>query len=218
MLKGVDVVIKGKLYTPSIWSGPIIPPEPPTEPPTGGGEHPAHPIHLPVFPAHPIVIPPDFIGPGVPSHPIVLPPGIWGPTDPRPMPPIYLPPITGAGGEHPAHPIVIPPGSIDGEHPEHPIVIPPPGGGEHPAHPIVIPPGGIDGEHPAHPIVIPPPAPGEPSHPIVIPPDPPSGGTPEPPEIMNNWDVKTYWTPLTGWGVAIVPSEEHPGVPVPSKR
>ena len=174
MPKGVDVVIKGKLYTPSIWSGPIIPPESPTEPPTGGGEHPAHPIHLPVFPAHPIVIPPDFIGPGVPSHPIVLPPdppGIWGPTDPRPMPPIYLPPITGPGGEHPAHPIVIPP-----------------------------------------------PAPGEPSHPIVIPPDPPSGGTPEPPEIMNNWDVKTYWTPLTGWGVAIVPSEEHPGVPVPSKR
>ena len=191
MPKGIDVVIKGKLYTPSIWSGPIIPPEqPPTEPPTGGGEHPAHPIHLPVFPAHPIVIPPDFIGPGVPSHPIVLPPdppGIWGPTDPRPMPPIYLPPITGAGGEHPAHPIVIPPGSIDGEHPEHPIVIPPP-------------------------------APGEPTHPIVIPPDPPSGGTPEPPEIMNNWDVKTYWTPLTGWGVAIVPSEEHSGVPVPSKR
>ena len=95
MPKGVDVVIKGKLYTPSIWSGPIIPPESPTEPPTGGGEHPAHPIHLPVFPAHPIVIPPDFVGPGVPSHPIVLPPPPDPPEGGKPPPP------DGGWGYHP---------------------------------------------------------------------------------------------------------------------
>lgn len=53
---------------------------------------------------------------------------IWGPTDPRPTPPIQLPPgypgqppSSGGGGEHPAHPIYMP-----GAHPEHPIVIPPP--------------------------------------------------------------------------------------------
>jgi hypothetical protein len=29
--------------------------------------------------------------------------------------------------------------------------------------------------------------------------------------------VKTYWSPATGWGVAIVPSESHPGTPTPAK-
>jgi hypothetical protein len=66
------------------------------------------------------VIPPNAIGPGLPTHPIVLPPpgpvdpgysppwanvpvdpgygipegglGTWGPNDPRPTPPIVLPP------------------------------------------------------------------------------------------------------------------------------
>ena len=35
------------------------------------------------------------------------PPHIWGPTDPRPTPPIYIPP-GGGGLPHPEHPIVIP--------------------------------------------------------------------------------------------------------------
>lgn len=157
----------------------------------------------PPHPAHPIVIPPGFI-PGTPEHPIVLPP----PDAPVPMPPIYI------EGDHPEHPIVIiPPGAIDGVHPEHPIVIPPTIWGPtdpRPSHPIVIPPDTIPG-FPAHPIVIPPGEPGVPAHPIVIPPD-------EPPKPLENWDVKTYWTPVSGWGVAIVPSEEHPGTPTPSRR
>jgi hypothetical protein len=99
-----------------------------------------------------------------PEHPIApggSPPGIWGPTDPRPTPPI-----------------VIPPGAIDGVHPEHPIYIP-----VYPAHPIVIPPGSIvdDPPFPAHPIVIPPgiwgPTDPMPTPPIVIP-QPPGGGPP----------------------------------------
>lgn len=100
---------------PSIWPSP---------------GHPEHPIALPPYvPAHPIIIPPDFISPGVPAHPIVIPPVIW----PRPG--------------HPAHPIVIPPdlGIWPGGHPEHPIVIPPPTSiwpGGTPTHPIVIPPDG----------------------------------------------------------------------------
>jgi hypothetical protein len=116
---------------------------------------------------------------------------------------------------------VIPPGFIDGVHPEHPIVIPPsiwPSPG-HPAHPIVIPPDiGIwpPDARPEHPIVIPPPVTvwppdGKPEHPIVIPPD-------GPPQVMENWEVKSYWTPQGGWAVAIVPTEVHPGVPTPSKK
>lgn len=90
------------------------------------------------------------------------PPGIWGPTDPRPTPPIVIPPGW-LGNGVPTHPIVLPP-----PRPEHPIVIPPdavsPGV---PAHPIVLPP-----YVPAHPIVIPPDslAPGVPTHPIYLPP------------------------------------------------
>lgn len=52
---------------------------------------------------------------GGPIMPPDKPPGIWGPTDPRPTPPIYLPPIIPGG----------PPINI-GAHPEHPIVLPPP--------------------------------------------------------------------------------------------
>jgi hypothetical protein len=68
---------------------------------------------------------------------------------------------------------------------------------------------------PEHPIVIPPPTTVwppdvKPVHPIVIPPD-------GPPQEMPNWEVKAYWTEEGGWGVAIVPTEEHPGVPTPSK-
>lgn len=79
------------------------------------------------IPAHPIVIPPGSIAPGVPAHPIVLPPPI------------------------PAHPIEIPPGNFN-PRPEHPIVLPP----FIPTHPIVIPPDAVSPGVPAHPIVIPP--------------------------------------------------------------
>lgn len=101
-------------------------------------------------PAHPIVIPPGAIGPGLPSHPIYL--------------PVY-----------PAHPIVIPPDSIGPGLPSHPIYIP-----VYPSHPIVIPPDAVAPGYPAHPIVLPEPPlgiwggpwlPPYPSHPIVIPPE-----------------------------------------------
>ena len=100
-------------------------------------------------PAHPIVIPPDAIGPGLPSHPIYL--------------PVY-----------PGHPIVLPPDSIGPGLPSHPIYIP-----VYPSHPIVIPPDAVGPGQPAHPIVLPiypdqglpPLSPGVPTHPIVIPPE-----------------------------------------------
>ena len=67
----------------------------------GGG--PIEPPSAPVYPAHPIVLPPEISGP----------PGPW------PTPPIYLPPDPGEPPLIPAHPIVLPP-----------IDIPPPDGGE----------------------------------------------------------------------------------------
>jgi hypothetical protein len=81
-----------------------------------------------------------------------------------------------------------------------------------PTPPIYLPPETIPGV-PAHPIYIPPtiwPSPGVPTHPIVIPPPP------EKPQVLENWEVKTAWSPESGWVVAIVPSESHPGVPTPS--
>ena len=100
--------------------------------------------------------------------------------------------------------------------------IPPPAGGVpvYPAHPIVLPPeiSGPPGPWPTPPIYLPPdpghPPPLLPTHPIVLPPidiPPPDGGT------QDKWQVQTYWTPETGWGVAIVPG---PGatVPTPSKK
>ena len=96
---------------------------------------PTHPIYLPVYPSHPIVIPPGSLAPGVPTHPIYL--------------PVY-----------PAHPIVIPPDAVGPGQPEHPIVLPPAG--------PVDPGYGIDaGLRPTHPIY----NPAYPSHPIVIPPE-----------------------------------------------
>jgi len=35
---------------------------------------------------------------------------------------------------------------------------------------------------------------------------------------QDKWLVQTYWTPETGWGVAIIPGPGHPGVPTPSKK
>jgi hypothetical protein len=137
-----------------------------------------------------------------------------------PAHPIVLPPVPPVAPGFPAHPIVIPPGSIDGEHPAHPIVIPPPvppDSGNVPSHPIYIPPDAVGPGVPSHPIYIPPGPPGEPAHPIVLPPDPPDGGPPQPPTVLDKWDVKAYWTPVSGWGVGIFPTGEHPGYPTPAK-
>jgi len=46
--------------------------------------------------------------------------GIWGPTDPRPTPPIHLPPPGGGGPVDPGYGIPI------GGHPAHPIYLPDP--------------------------------------------------------------------------------------------
>jgi hypothetical protein len=70
---------------------------------------------------------------------------------------------------------------------------------------------------PEHPIYLPPgiwPNPPEgqapiPEHPIVIP--PPDGVPPDAPKL----EVKTAWTPQTGWVVVLVPTGEHP---TPSKQ
>jgi len=85
--------------------------------------------------------------PGVPAHPIYNPPGIWGPTDPRPMPPIYLPPGSGPGEPPgiwgPSDPRPTPPIVIPRPPPEAPN--PPPGGGAKPP-----PPEGGWGYHPEY--------------------------------------------------------------------
>jgi hypothetical protein len=134
------------------------------------------------------VYPPSGGQPGYPTHPIYL-PGYPA----HPIPPVIWPTPPGGGGQpgYPTHPIAPTPG-----------------------HPIVLPPGTIPGLKPEHPIYIPPPVPGVPTHPIVIPPP----GSPDKPEIVENWDVKAFWTPDSGWTVAVVPSDQHPGVPTPSKR
>lgn len=113
----------------------------------GHPPRPVHPIWLPVFPAHPIVIPPGSIAPGVPTHPIVLPPVIWGPDDPRPTHPIVLPPNSIAPGV-PTHPIYLPPtiwGGANEPFPTHPIFLPPgnPGNPFPPQDPDAVPSPGI---------------------------------------------------------------------------
>jgi hypothetical protein len=176
-------------------------------------------------PMPPIYHPPGPVDPGY-SRPI----GPGGPVDPgyshpiRPpgtaMPPIYYPPSIWGGGNYPlpTPPIYHPPGPVDPGY-SHPL--PPPGTwGGTPPHtpmpPIYLPPGTIPGLKPEHPIYIPPtiwgPGDPRPTHPIVLPPP----GSDEKPEVLENWDVKSYWSPATGWGIAIVPTEQHPGVPTPS--
>src|SRR5262252_1289919 len=127
------------------------------------------------------------------GHPIAPggpPPGIWGGAPPQIGYPLPQPPLGIWGG----------------------------GGVPMPTPPIYLPPGTLPGGKPEHPIYIPPSSgvPGVPTHPIELP--PPGSPPDEKPEVLENWDVKTYWSPATGWGVAVVPSEEHPGVPTPSKR
>jgi len=196
-MAGVPVTIVGELYYSSlgIGGGPVIPPAPP------GVVSP--PIYYPPviseppgpWPTHPIHLPPaqpPVIWPpaGVVSPPIYYPPEISGPPGPWPQPPFH------PGG---------PPLGIWGG-----------GNVPMPTPPIYLPPGTIPGLKPEHPIYIPPSGgvPGVPAHPIVLP--PPGSPPDQKPEVLENWDVKTYWLPTTGWGVAIVPSTEHPGTPTPS--
>lgn len=190
------------------WGG-VAPPMPshPIAPGGGGGvgiwPSPGHPAH----PIAPGGSPPGiWPSPGVPTHPIAPggpPLGIWGGAPPYPdqgLPPsgVGIWPSPG----HPAHPIAPggqPPGPSQG-----------PG---FPTPPIYLPPGTLPG-HPEHPIFIPPSVniPNFPTHPIVLPPP----GSGDKPQVLENWDVKTAWSPQSGWVVAIVPSEEHPGTPTPS--
>lgn len=189
---------------PGIWGGgnqpfptpPIVIPIPPDSIAPGV---PAHPIWLPIYPAHPIVIPPGAIAPGVPTHPIVLPPvdppSIW-PSPGRPAHPIVIPPDAISPGV-PAHPIVLPPLEIWGPtdpRPTPPIYIP---GG---------PPGTWPGQrppHPAHPIVTPPPGGG--------PGEPPNGQPPA--EAGGNW--QWGWNVSNGWHPVYVPNPGGKPQPVP---
>jgi hypothetical protein len=162
--------------------------------------------------------------PGEPTHPWVppsgeVPPGYWGgvapPLPTHPIAPGGPPPSIWPSPGHPAHPIAPggrPPGIWGGPplYPDQGL----PGPQPIPTPPIYLPPGTIPGAKPEHPIYIPPtiwPSPGVPTHPIVIPPP----GSGEKPEVLENWEVKTAWSPQTGWVVAIVPTE-NATVPTPS--
>src|SRR5262252_8128068 len=130
-----------------------------------------------------------------------------GPSGPPPWG-IQLPPLGTWGGvapPYPSHPIA--PGGPSGP-PPWGISLPPGGPGQPPlgiwgggnvpmpTPPIYLPPGTIPDLKPEHPIYIPPAAPGVPAHPIVLPPP----GSSEPPEVLEHWQAKTYWSPATGWG------------------
>ena len=104
----------------------------------------------------------------------------------------------GAGGPGPGAGSPVDPGyGIDAGlgflRPTHPIVLPPP---VPPTTPPVDPVFGIDEDigyvKPSHPIVLPPTRPGKPAV---------------------TWELKTAWTPLTGWIVVAVPTGN---VPTPS--
>jgi hypothetical protein len=161
---------------------------PPSQPPVGIWPGPGYPAH-PIAPGGPPPV--VWPGPGYPAHPIA--PG--GP-----------PPVVWPGPGYPAHPIA--PGGP-------PLGIWGGGNVPMPTPPIYLPPGTLPGVKPEQPIYIPPsiwPPPGVPSHPIALPPE----GSGEKPDVLENWDVKAAWTPTSGWIVAIVPSESHPGIPTPS--
>jgi hypothetical protein len=160
--------------------------------------------------------PPGYWGgvaPPLPTHPIApggRPPGYWGGVAPPypdqglpGQPPGYWGGVAPPWVSHPIAPGGKPPGIWGG------------GNVPMPTPPIFLPPGTIPGAKPEHPIYIPPSVniPGFPTHPIVLPPP----GSPGKPEVLENWDAVTAWTPESGWVVAIVPSGQHPGVPTPSK-
>jgi hypothetical protein len=105
---------------------------------------------------------------------------------------------------------------------------PMPGGGDKPVDPGYGIDLGLGFLRPTHPIVLPPPVTPpttpvdpeygidedigyvKPEHPIVLPPTPP--GKPD-----FNWELKTAWTPVSGWIVVAVPGEGAL-VPTPSKK
>ena len=102
---------------------------------------------------------------------------------------------------------------------------PMPGYGDQPVDPDYGIDLGLGYLHPEHPIVLPPPVPVEPppelvdpgygididigyvrpEHPIVLPP---------PPKPELHWEIKTAWTPVTGWVVVGIPTGP---TPTPSK-
>lgn len=107
----VVLIGEASLTGVGVGGGPIVPPD-------GGGSQP----------------PGIWPGPGDPDFPggggSGKPPGIWGPTDPRPNPPIYLPPQVPPGMQPPEVP---PPGS-----PTTPVP-PPAGSAGWPVQPIAVP-------------------------------------------------------------------------------
>lgn len=78
-------------------------------------------------PTDPRPTPPIALPPGYPGSP----PGIWGPTDPRPTPPIYIPPNV--------PPVLTPPDPPTPGAPTTPVP-PPEGSGGWPVQPITPPP------------------------------------------------------------------------------
>ena len=126
---------------------------PQPQPPTGETEPPYPDNSLPLFPFHPIVIPPDAIAPGVPTHPIYMPPYIDNSLPPFVSPPIYIPPDAIAPGV-PTHPIYIPiypDNTLPGDQPypdqglpgDQPVIdntLPAPGDGGGGVPPITFPP------------------------------------------------------------------------------
>lgn len=133
----------------------------------------------------------DYIDAGFPGPQPGRPPGIWGGAPPwvdntlpgpqpgagRPTPPIYYPPEV-------SHPIVLPPGSLAPGIPSHPIYWPP-----YPDNSLPGQQPGIDNTLPGNQPIV--------SHPIVIPGDD---------ETNPKFEVKTAWSPQTGWVTVIVPT------------
>jgi len=157
-------------------------------------------------------------GPIIPPTP-GQPPGIWGPTDPRPTPPIHIPPTQPGQppGIWPPSGVVTPPiyyppeiwptppakpplgiwGGAPLPVPTPPIYIPlPPDSDLKPEHPIVLPPGTI---------------PGFPAHPIVIVPPPPADGGVKPPPPEGGWG----YSPEHGWGYFPPQSDKPQPAPTP---
>jgi len=174
---------------PGFWGG-VAPPHPDQGLP-GSQPHPSHPIAPGGRPPGIWGGPPMYPDQGLPGKP----PGIWGGAPPYPDQ--GLPGQGGGGG-----------GGGGGNFPSQ--------GPGFPTNPIVIPPDAIAPGVPSHPIYWPIQPPGGPSgpetpptaeHPIVIPGDD---------EQSPKFEVKTAWSPQTGWIVVVVPGEDAT-VPTPSQ-
>jgi hypothetical protein len=188
-----DAVFVGKITLPDVSTGPVpVPPGFPAHPIAPGGGvvmppiylpvvppgAPEHPIYIPVYPSHPIVLPPEHVG---------GPPVVWPPLPPLTIWPEPQPPYVDIGG--PAQP---PPLGIWGgggvPMPNPPIyipIVPPPVEGAPPeaTHPIYLP------VYPTHPIYLP----GHPEHPIVIPPELPPAFVSPPAAAPGYWGYSPYY-------------------------